>query len=147
MSDQEAGRSTRAGGSGGRACPAPSRSTPRGSRTLGGGRTKIVSTTIFHTSEERDEMFRGEMERGIKRNLRAGGRIAGGVTARRRPVSLPRWRPRWPLTGTSPWKPRNPCLGSTTPASWSRPPESPAIPSESASTRRMPVRPGPRSCR
>jgi uncharacterized protein YndB with AHSA1/START domain len=30
-----------------------------------GGRTKLVSTTVFHTPEERDGMISGEMERGM----------------------------------------------------------------------------------
>lgn len=32
---------------------------------LGGGRTKVVSTSIFHTPEERDGMIESGMERGM----------------------------------------------------------------------------------
>jgi uncharacterized protein YndB with AHSA1/START domain len=32
---------------------------------LGDGRTKVVSTSIFHTAEERDGMLESGMERGM----------------------------------------------------------------------------------
>jgi uncharacterized protein YndB with AHSA1/START domain len=38
---------------------------------LGDGRTKVVTTSLFHTTEERDGMLRSGMERGVNQSYAA----------------------------------------------------------------------------
>ncbi|MGQ0714551.1 MAG: SRPBCC domain-containing protein [Gemmatimonadaceae bacterium] len=42
---------------------------------LGGGRTKIVSTSLFHTAEERDGMLQSGMEEGLNQSYEALDRL------------------------------------------------------------------------
>jgi hypothetical protein len=37
---------------------------------LGDGRTRVVTTSLFHTTEDRDGMLQSGMEQGLKRELR-----------------------------------------------------------------------------
>jgi uncharacterized protein YndB with AHSA1/START domain len=38
---------------------------------LGDGRTKVVNTSLFHTTEERDGMLRSGMEQGLNESFAA----------------------------------------------------------------------------
>ena len=42
---------------------------------LGDGRTKVVTTSLFHTTEERDGMLQSGMEEGLKQSYEALDRL------------------------------------------------------------------------
>ena len=42
---------------------------------LGDGRTKVVSTSLFHTAEERDGMLKSGMETGLNQSYEALDRV------------------------------------------------------------------------
>jgi uncharacterized protein YndB with AHSA1/START domain len=46
---------------------------------LGDGRTKIVTTTLFHTNEERDGMLSSGMERGMNQSYEALDRLLANM--------------------------------------------------------------------
>jgi uncharacterized protein YndB with AHSA1/START domain len=46
---------------------------------LGDGRTKIVTTTLFHTNEERDGMLSSGMERGMNESYEALDRLLSNM--------------------------------------------------------------------
>jgi uncharacterized protein YndB with AHSA1/START domain len=45
---------------------------------LGDGRTKVVSTSLFHTTEERDGMLSSGMEAGLEQSYAALDRLLAG---------------------------------------------------------------------
>jgi len=51
---------------------------------LGGGRTKIVTTSLFHTTEERDGMLRSGMEEGLNDSYAALDRLLATRSQTRR---------------------------------------------------------------
>ncbi len=44
---------------------------------LGDGRTKVVNTSLFHTTEERDGMLKSGMEQGLSQSYAALDRVLG----------------------------------------------------------------------
>ncbi len=46
---------------------------------LGGGRTRVVSTVLFHTREERDGMMSGGMAEGLEQSYAALDRLLAGT--------------------------------------------------------------------
>ncbi len=45
---------------------------------LGGGRTRVISTSLFHTAAERDGMLKGGMEAGMNESYAALDRLLAG---------------------------------------------------------------------
>ncbi len=46
---------------------------------LGDGRTKVVTTSLFHTTEERDGMLESGMEQGLNQSYAALDRVLAGL--------------------------------------------------------------------
>jgi uncharacterized protein YndB with AHSA1/START domain len=51
---------------------------------LGDGRTKVVTLSLFHTTEERDGMLKSGMEHGLNQSYAALDRLLAGADERRR---------------------------------------------------------------
>ena len=49
---------------------------------LGDGRTRVVTTSLFHTTEERDGMLKSGMEQGLSESYAALDRVLAGLSAR-----------------------------------------------------------------
>jgi uncharacterized protein YndB with AHSA1/START domain len=47
---------------------------------LGDGRTKLVTTSLFHTGEERDGMLQSGMEGGLNESYAALDRLLAGLS-------------------------------------------------------------------
>jgi uncharacterized protein YndB with AHSA1/START domain len=58
--------------------------TTQGFEDLGGGRTRVVTTVLFHTAQERDGMLSAGMERGPKESYVALDRVLEKGCARSR---------------------------------------------------------------
>jgi len=51
---------------------------------LGDGRTKVVTLSLFHTTEERDGMLKSGMEHGLNQSYAALDRLLAGAADERR---------------------------------------------------------------